>query len=70
MKLGIEMSYYICVENQKLVQRTFNKLKELIPGGTKNMNSISTDAQSLYVPILGLEKSTLIFPTPLGRKVF
>jgi hypothetical protein len=56
------VTVHYVVENQK-PSKKFIQLKRL-SGEFTFIDSIGTDAQSLYVPILGLEKSTLIFPTP------
>ena len=56
---GVTVHYV--VENQK-PSKKFIQLKRL-SGEFTFIDSIGTDAQSLYVPILGLEKSTLAFPT-------
>jgi hypothetical protein len=55
---GVTVHYV--VENQK-PSKKFIQLKRL-SGEFTFVDSIGTDAQSLYVPILGLEKSTLVFP--------
>jgi hypothetical protein len=55
---GVTVHYV--VENQK-PSKKFIQLKRL-SGEFTFIDSIGTDAQSLYVPILGLEKSTLMFP--------
>jgi hypothetical protein len=56
---GVTVHYV--VENEKPTKK-FIQLKRL-SGEFTFVDSIGTDAQSLYVPILGLEKSTLVFPT-------
>ena len=56
---GVTIHYV--VENEKPTKK-FIQLKRL-SGEFTFVDSIGTDAQSLYVPILGLEKSTLAFPT-------
>jgi len=55
---GVTVHYV--VESQK-PNKKFIQLKRL-SGEFILVDSIGTDAQSLYVPILGLEKSTLVFP--------
>jgi hypothetical protein len=55
---GVTVHYV--VENEKPTKR-FIQLKRL-SGEFTFVDGIGTDAQSLYVPILGLEKSTLAFP--------
>jgi hypothetical protein len=55
---GVTIHYV--VENQK-PSKKFIQLKRL-SGEFAYVDTIGTDAQSLYVPILGLEKSTLLFP--------
>ena len=56
---GVTVHYV--AENQK-PNKKFIQLKRL-SGEFALVDSIGTDAQSLYVPILELEKSTLTFPT-------
>ena len=56
---GVTVHYV--VENQK-PSKKFIQLKRL-SGEFTFVDSIGTDAQSLYVPILRLEKSTFVFPT-------
>ena len=56
---GVTVHYV--VENQK-PSKKFIQLKRL-SGEFTFVDGIGTDAQALYVPILGLEKSTLVFPT-------
>lgn len=56
---GVTIHYV--VENEKPTKK-FIQLKRL-SGEYTFIDNIGTDAQSLYVPILGLEKSTLAFPT-------
>ena len=55
---GVTVHYV--VENEKPTKK-FIQLKRL-SGEFTFVDSLGTDAQSLYVPILGLEKSTLAFP--------
>jgi hypothetical protein len=55
------------VENEKPTKK-FIQLKRL-SGEFTFVYSIGTDAQSLYVPILGLEKYTLAIPTLEEEKV-
>jgi hypothetical protein len=56
---GVTIHYV--VENERPTKK-FIQLKRL-SGEFTFVDSIGTDAQSLYAPILGLEKSTLAFPT-------
>ena len=56
---GVTVHYV--VQNEK-PSKKFIQLKRL-SGEYTFMESLGTDAQSLYVPILQLEKSTLSFPT-------
>ena len=56
---GVTVHYV--VENEKPTKK-FIQLKRL-SGEFTFVDNLGTDAQSLYVPILGLEKSTLAFPT-------
>jgi len=56
---GITVHYV--VQNEKPVKK-FIQLKRL-SGEYSFIESIGADAQSLYVPILQLEKSTLSFPS-------
>ena len=55
---GVTVHYV--VQNQK-PSKKFIQLKRL-SGEYAFIDSLGTDAQSLYVPILQLEKSTLAFP--------
>jgi hypothetical protein len=55
---GVTVHYVI--QNAKPAKK-FIQLKRLT-GEFAYIDSIGTDAQSLYVPILALEKSTLAFP--------
>ncbi|MFL6310453.1 MAG: hypothetical protein ACJ70R_01395 [Nitrososphaera sp.] len=55
---GVTIHYI--AENQK-PNKKFIQLKRL-SGEFTFIDSIGTDAQSLYIPILELEKSTLAFP--------
>lgn len=55
---GVTIHYVL--ENEKPVKK-FIQLKRL-SGEFAFMDSIGTDAQSLYVPILNLDRSTLGFP--------
>jgi len=55
---GVTVHYV--VQNEKPA-RKFIQLKRL-SGEFTFIDNIGTDAQSLYVPILGLEKTTLVFP--------
>ena len=56
---GVTVHYV--VQNEK-PSKKFIQLKRL-SGEYTFMEGLGTDAQSLYVPILQLEKSTLSFPT-------
>lgn len=56
---GVTVHYVI--QNEKPVKK-FIQLKRL-SGEYAFIDGIGTDAQSLYVPILQLEKSTLSFPS-------
>ena len=56
---GVTVHYM--VQNEKPTKK-FIQLKRL-SGEYAFIDGIGTDAQSLYVPILQLEKSTLDFPT-------
>lgn len=58
--VGAVTVHYI-VQNEKPAKK-FIQLRRL-SGEYAFMDGIGTDAQSLYVPILQLEKSTLDFPT-------
>ena len=58
--VGGVTAHYV-VENEKPTKK-FIQLKRL-SGEFTFVDSIGTDAQSLYVPLLRLEKSTLAFPT-------
>lgn len=55
---GVTVHYV--VQNEKPAKK-FIQLKRL-SGEFSFIDTIGTDAQSLYVPILGLEKATLAFP--------
>jgi hypothetical protein len=55
---GVTVHYV--VQNEKPAKK-FIQLKRL-SGEFTYIDTIGTDAQSLYVPILGLEKATLAFP--------
>jgi hypothetical protein len=55
---GVTVHYV--VQNEKPAKK-FIQLKRL-SGEYAFIDGIGTDAQSLYVPILQLEKSTLVFP--------
>jgi hypothetical protein len=55
---GVTVHYV--VQNEKPAKK-FIQLKRL-SGEFSFIDAIGTDAQSLYVPILGLEKTTLAFP--------
>jgi hypothetical protein len=55
---GVTVHYI--VQNEKPTKK-FIQLKRL-SGEFSFIDTIGTDAQSLYVPILGLEKTTLTFP--------
>ncbi|HEU4606286.1 MAG TPA: hypothetical protein VFS46_08630 [Nitrososphaera sp.] len=55
---GVTVHYI--VQNEKPAKK-FIQLKRL-SGEYAFIDGIGTDAQSLYVPILQLEKSTLVFP--------
>jgi hypothetical protein len=55
---GVTVHYV--VQNEKPGKK-FIQLKRL-SGEFSYIDTIGTDAQSLYVPILGLEKTTLAFP--------
>lgn len=55
---GVTIHYV--VESEK-PSKKFVQLKRL-SGEFSYVETIGTDAQSLYVPILELEKSTLVFP--------
>ncbi len=56
---GVTVHYV--VENEKPTKK-FIQLKRL-SGEFTFADSIGTDAQSLYVPLLNLEKTTFAFPT-------
>ena len=56
---GVTIHYV--VENEKPTKK-FIQLKRL-SGEFIFVDSIGTDAQSLYVPLLNLEKTTFAFPT-------
>jgi hypothetical protein len=56
---GVTVHYV--VENEKPTKK-FIQLKRL-SGEFTFVDSIGTDAQSLYVPLLNLEKTTFAFPT-------
>ena len=56
---GVTVHYVVL--NEKPAKK-FIQLKRL-SGEYTFIDSLGTDAQSLYVPILQLEKSTLAFPT-------
>ena len=56
---GVTVHYV--VENEKPTKK-FIQLKRL-SGEFIFVDSIGTDAQSLYVPLLNLEKTTFAFPT-------
>ena len=55
------MTVHYVVENEKPTKK-FIQLKRL-SGEFTFVDSIGTDAQSLYVPLLNLEKTTFAFPT-------
>jgi len=55
---GVTVHYVI--QNERPAKK-FIQLKRL-SGEFAFIDTIGTDAQSLYVPILGLEKATLAFP--------
>jgi len=56
---GVTVHYVI--QNERPAKK-FIQLKRL-SGEFSFIDTIGTDAQSLYVPILGLEKTTLAFPS-------
>ena len=62
---GVTVHYV--VENEK-PNKKFIQLKRL-SGEFTFIDSIGTDAPSLYVPLLRLEKSTLAFPSIYREKV-
>ena len=58
--VGSSTIHYIVQKDRPA--KKFIQLKRLT-GDSSFVDAIGTDAQSLYVPILGLEKATLEFPT-------